>query len=217
MTYDLESCFHSWACSSYALQEPFTATRTSQTSTLAPCRAAESVQKVTSTGWKQAQQGLKGLTGEPLQVSTFFCLCRTAGHRVPWAKSCHCWTYLSLPHEISSLSIVLRGKVQHWSCAQSLHARREDVYLVKDCHCLSHHLLLVICPVMVLQFRGRPAIGQPTSAFVIDYSLTELGPCADALQERGCQPAMPAHRPGVLHSSGDWRALGRGPLPAGGF
>lgn len=33
------------------------------------CRAAESVQKVTATGWKQAQQGLKGLAGGPLQVN----------------------------------------------------------------------------------------------------------------------------------------------------
>ena len=29
------------------------------------------MQKVTTTGWKQAQQGLKGLTGGPLQVGPF--------------------------------------------------------------------------------------------------------------------------------------------------
>ena len=36
------------------------------------CRAAERVQTATATGWKQAQQGLKGFVGGPLLVLTHF-------------------------------------------------------------------------------------------------------------------------------------------------
>ena len=73
--------------------------------------------------------------------------------------------------------------------------------------------LVMFAPVMVLQFRGRPAIGQSTSASVMGYCGTELDArCRTLCKERGCQPAMPAHRTGVLHSSGDWRALSRGAL-----
>lgn len=42
-------------------------------------RAAERMQTVTSTGWKQAQQGLKGLAGGPLQVNR-----SRYAHRHPW-------------------------------------------------------------------------------------------------------------------------------------
>lgn len=76
--------------SSHALMRPFLST-IAITFVLSCCRAAESMQKVTATGWKQAQQGIKGLTGGPLQVSSFLPLqlCR----RVPGVPSSCSWSH----------------------------------------------------------------------------------------------------------------------------